>query len=113
MKKVKCKECGEWRDATPVVLDALGRKVRVTDIILWMRPILNYRDGDVYISTKKVIGYEPVVVIPKVIETCTLDWTYCIDGMPYHFPDRPIDIRGKGGEKNPLIYKIADCISEL
>lgn len=109
---MKCAKCGT--EIRPIIVDALGREVKVTDIILWLRPVLNYRDGDVYLSTKKVMGYDPVVVIPRRFESTfgPGQFVYCIDATTLH-TDSPVDIRGTVGERNPLIYKIASDISEV
>lgn len=114
MTKHICSQCGgEIEPPDTGIIDAIGRTIQVTDVLLWLRPEYTICEGALTITSKKPYTFDAVVVIPQHLEANMLDGRYCISATPYQYPDKPVDIRGECGKRNPHIYKIADNICEL
>ncbi len=110
----KCNTCGQDLPTKAPILDALGREVKVTDVILWMKPVTEVGEGPITIRSNGPMGFLPIVVIPH--ETKMSLGTGCdryeITGEG-HNSNAWHTIHGEVDVKNPYIYRLTRSIAEL
>ena len=110
--KQKCKCCGHEITSATGVLDALGRQIHVTNVLLFFEPNYTFFVGGVSIKSDEPISYYRTVIVPKEINFNTINMTYEIQARDYETNTDWV-VFGNLHKKNLDLYKIADDLGEL